>query len=550
MEALLATLAKDPARARRRWAAAGAVAGLIVVLGAGLVRAEREKRTRCLGADTKLAGVWELPIGTAKGPAGLSPRKEAIRRAFMATGKRYAADSFEVVRNALDRYVIDWNNMHRESCEATNVRGEQSAEVLDLRTSCLQDRFAEVRALTNVFSDATGDVVVKSASAVQSIRSVEQCADIVALRAVVKPPEDPRIRETVADIRTQLADVRALASAGRYRRALETTRSLVARARDTKYAPVIGEAVLILGEAQQALADVGAEQSYEEAYFLAEGARHDEVAVEAADQLIFLVGQASARDVEAERWSRVAEAILTRLGPGHDLLSAWRANNLAIVLEGRGEHDRALALFQQALKTKMRAVGEMHSDVGLSLSNIAYALHRMGRTDEALSKNERALEILRATIGSEHPLSADTLANHAEFLVDRGRADEARVMAEQALSIMERELGSDHPELAVPMLIQGLSDLAVGKAATAVPILERSLKICESITPSHPRTGEVRFGLARALWETDHSSRQALALAERARTELQADPRAKTKTAMVDQWLVSRRENNPRLSMR
>jgi tetratricopeptide (TPR) repeat protein len=516
------------------------------VLGAGLVRAEREKRTRCLGTDAKLAGVWELP--SAKG--GISPRKEAIRRAFMSTGKRYAADSFEVVRNALDRYVTDWNDMHRESCEATNIRGEQSAEVLDLRTSCLQDRFAEVRALTNVFSDATGEVVVKSASAVQAIRPVEQCADIVALRAVVKPPDDPQVRRTVADVRTQLADVRALSAAGRYRRALENLRSIVSAARETKYSAVIGEAVLILGETQEALADPDAEQSYEEAYLLAEGSRHDEVALEAADQLISVVGRAQARHVEAQRWSRIAEAILTRLGPGHDVLAAWRANNLAIVLDGRGEHEQALALFQKALKMKMRAVGEMHPDVGLSLSNIAYALHRMGRTDEAIRNNERALHILKATIGPEHPHSADTLANQAEFLIDRGQADEARAIAEQALSIMERELGIDHPDLAIPLMVLGLSDLLLGKAASAVSILERSLRICESSSPLHPRVAEVRFGLARALWEGDHSSRSALALAERARTELGGNPAAKTKMASVDRWIAARRENNARLSMR
>ena len=49
--------------------------------------------------------------------------------------------------------------MHRDACEATHLRGEQSAEVLDLRMVCLQERFNEVRALTNVFADANGEVV-------------------------------------------------------------------------------------------------------------------------------------------------------------------------------------------------------------------------------------------------------------------------------------------------------------------------------------------------------------------------------------------------------
>ena len=241
MEALLAALARDPARTRRRWAGAAAVMGVIAVLGAGLLRAQQQQRIKCLGADAKLAGIWELPNGgTNAGPHGggtLSPRKEAIRRAFMATGKRYAADSFEVVRNALDRYVVAWNDMHRDSCEATNMRGEQSAEVLDLRTSCLQDRFNEVRALTAVFSDANGDVVTKSVEAVQAIRPVEQCADIAALARRGEAPDDPNVRRKVADVRMVLADVKALANAGRYKQAVRT-RWLGGGAGGGKYEPV------------------------------------------------------------------------------------------------------------------------------------------------------------------------------------------------------------------------------------------------------------------------------------------------------------------------
>ena len=548
MEALLATLEKDPARARRRWAAAGAVAGLIAVMGAGLFRAEREKQTRCLGAETKLAGVWELPTSTGKGE--LSPRKEAIRRAFMATGKRYAADSFEVVRHALDRYVTDWTGMHRESCEATNITGQQSAEVLDLRTSCLQERFAEVRALTNIFGDASGDVVAKSVEAVQSIRAVEQCADIAVLRAVVKPPEDPRVRTAVADLRTQLADIRALASAGRYRRALESIQPVVAAARATKYAPVVSESLLALGAIEGELAEPGAERSYEDAYFLAEGARHDEVALEAADQLISVVGTNRSRYVEAERWSRIAEAILRRLGPGHDRLAAWRANNLAIVLDGHGESEKALALSIEALEIKTRAMGEMHSDVGLSLANVAYGLNRLGRTDEAIRRNERALQILGSTVGSEHPFVANTLANHAEFLLAAKRAEEARSNAERAVAVMKRELGSDHPDIAVPLMILGLGALEMGDNDNAIAALEASLRICESKVPAAARTPEVRFALARALGAANPTSRRAMDLAESARTQLTTDATPPDLVASVNRWISAHQSVGARLSMR
>jgi hypothetical protein len=247
MDVLLAALRNDPAVKHRRWAMVGGVAMLVAVLGGGLVRAERKQRTRCLGTEAKLAGVWELP----KVKGALSARKEAIKKTFLATGKRYAADSFKVVTTSLDRYVTDWNKMHRDSCEATNIRGEQSAEVLDLRSACLNDRFVEVRALTNVLAEANGEVVEKSVQAAQSLRPIEQCADIAALKAVVKPPDDPKVRKDVAEVRSALAAVKALANAGRYKKASEGIRPLSASAHRLGYAPLQGEVLLQQGELQE-----------------------------------------------------------------------------------------------------------------------------------------------------------------------------------------------------------------------------------------------------------------------------------------------------------
>lgn len=546
MEALLAALARDPARTRRRWAGATAVVGVIAVLGVGLLRAQQQQRIKCLGADVKLAGIWELPKG-----ATLSPRKEAIRRAFMATGKRYAADSFEVVKNALDRYVAEWNNMHRDSCEATNMRGEQSAEVLDLRTSCLQDRFNEVRALTRVFSDANGDVVTKSVEAVQAIRPIEQCADIKALRAVVKPPDDPAARRAVADVRTELADVKALANAGRYKRALNDIGGVIERTRQTKYEPVIAEALLQAAELQQLASDPSlAEKNYEEAYLLAEGSRHDEVALEAADQLITIVGYHRARHADGERWARFAEAILRRLGPGHDILAAWRANNLALVYQAQGKGEDALAMFQQAVATKIRVVGEIHYDVALSLDNLALTLNELGRPQEAIEKNRRAREILEITVGSSHPLVANVLTNGAEIMNALGRYSEGQEMAARSLAIKERELDPEHWELAFPLTELGLSWIGQGKPIQALVPLERALAIRTAGASAPDLLAETRFALARALWEGKGPSNRALALAEQARADYGKAGGNQKRKAGVDLWIDTRASGRSHLSMR
>jgi serine/threonine-protein kinase len=68
--------------------------------------------------------------------------------------------------------------MYQEACEATQVRGEQSAEVLDLRMSCLQERLGGMRALTDLFTEASGDVVENAVSAVNALGSLDRCADV------------------------------------------------------------------------------------------------------------------------------------------------------------------------------------------------------------------------------------------------------------------------------------------------------------------------------------------------------------------------------------
>jgi eukaryotic-like serine/threonine-protein kinase len=546
MDVLLATLARDPARTRRRWAAAGSVAALIAVLGVGLVQADRKQRIRCLGADAKLAGIWELP-----GVQGLSPRKEAIRRAFMATGKRFAADSFTVVMNGLDRYVTEWNNMSRESCEATNMLGDQSAEVLDLRTNCLHDRFSEVRALAAVFSDANGDVVTNAAQAVQAIRPVEQCADIAALKAVVRPPDDPAVRRAVADVRTGLADVKAVANAGGYKKAMEQIGPVTEAALSTNYQPVMAEALLQLGNLQVNLGDPPkAEISLEQALWMAEASRHDEVTVEAAAQLIYAVGASQSRYVDGERWARHAAATLARLGPGHDVIAGWRANNLAAMYHRQGRFEDCFAAATEAVALKTRALGGAHFDVAISQMNVALALFGLGRIDEAIDQNQRALKVLQSALGADHPQSATILLNGADFANAKGQYREARDLANQALAIWERESGPDCPFLGYALTTLGESFVRDGQSARAVPYLERALRIREAHDEAADLLGETRFALARALWVESHAHDRAIALAGQARSDYEKTGMTERQKADVDRWIEARSGHPQRLSMR
>src|SRR6185437_3254786 len=107
-------------------------------VGLGVRQSIVSQRVMCGGGADKFAGIWELHAPDQ--PEG--QRQSQIHAAFMRTGKSYAADVYETVTRALTGYAQSWSRMYQQNCEATHIRHEQSEEVLDLRTSCLQERLA------------------------------------------------------------------------------------------------------------------------------------------------------------------------------------------------------------------------------------------------------------------------------------------------------------------------------------------------------------------------------------------------------------------------
>jgi tetratricopeptide (TPR) repeat protein len=295
-----------------------------------------------------------------------------------------------------------------------------------------------------------------------------------------------------------------------------------------------------------------AEAAYEEAFMLAEGTRHDEVAAHAGAELVFVVGHLQRRFAEGERWALLAGSVLRRMGAGHEIIAAWRANNLAAVYLNQGKVDKALATALQAVALKRKVLGESHFDVALSLGNVAIIHAEMGRFDEAIAENAGVLAILRDTLGPDHPSLAQHLASGGEFLAASERWAEAQELADQALGVWQRELPPDHPYLAAPLTTIGWSWIRRNHRARAIPLLERALAIRAEKDPEPGGLGDVRFALASALVDGDADTRdRAMTLARQARSDY-ADARKPQRVAAIDAWLranmpaaiVSRRHRN------
>ena len=281
-------------------------------------------------AAAKLAGIWEAPLGEKP---ELTPEKEVIRQAFLATGKAYAPASFASTSATLDRYTQRWSELYVEVCEATHVRGEQSAEILDLRMAFLTEGLDDLKALCRLFRDATSEIVANADKAASALGNLERCQDVALVRNLVRPPGDFQTRATVEALRGRLVEVRAIFRVGRVVNALQAVGPLVEDARQLGYGPILAEALLMRGtlEAQSSRPESAAE-TLQEAFSEAQIARHDEVAAEAAIMMMSIEGYSQSRFDSAEVWARNAEALLRRMG-SHDL-------SVGRVLPRPREHER------------------------------------------------------------------------------------------------------------------------------------------------------------------------------------------------------------------
>ena len=288
---LLDALGKSPYAKRRQMAVAAGALVLTVGFGVGVRESLADRRAVCGGGPEKLADIWELET-PAVGPGQPEPpHQAAIHAAFLRSGKSYAADVFATASHALTTYAQSWANMYKETCEATQVRHDQSADVLDLRMSCLQERLGGLRALTNVFNDANGEVVENAVNATNALATLDRCADVPLLRAVIRPPEDKETKAKVASLRRQLADLKARFDAGRWKETLQNAPALVASARALGYQPLIAEVLVLMGDMFTKANDPkDAEKTLIEAFWVADASRHDEVRAEVATNLVYVIG--------------------------------------------------------------------------------------------------------------------------------------------------------------------------------------------------------------------------------------------------------------------
>ena len=536
MRALLEVLRDDPIRRRRSFAIGAGVALVALISAVGMQRAATRGQRMCGGASEKLAGIWESGVH--------GERRDAVHRAFLGTGRAFAEETWTHVSRLLDDYGRRWTVMYTDACEATHVRGDQSAEVLDLRMTCLEGPRGSLKALTDVLSATDAAVLLEAVNAAQALPPLERCADVPALRSVVPPPADASTRSKVAVLRVDLADVKALTDTGQWPAALRKAGPLVDSARALGYEPLLTEALAARAWLENESGNPNAAtKTLAEAVWAGLAARRDDIAADSATNLVGITGYDLNRPEDSDRWEKLAQALQRRLGPGHERAAAWFYQDRAVARERRADYKGALADLDLALSLKRKVLATNDSDIARTLQTITNVENEIGDHRAALVAADQAVEIYRNAYGGNSPQLAQPLGNRGESYELLGRYPEAERDLRLASELSRQWVGPDHQWTAYPLTALGKTLILEHHAREATSILERALRIREKSEPNAELVAETRFALATARWELGQDRTGALTLAEAARETYRKMPGHAKDAAEVDAWLAGKTDN-------
>lgn len=412
MEALLAALARDPTRQRRRLLLGAALS--TTLLGSGFALASMSEQTGpapCAGADDEIAAVWG------------DPRREVARARLLAAAPGLGPATWQTVAPRLDAYARDWAAMRTDACQAHRT-GRQSAQLLDLRMTCLDRRRAGLDALVAAFAAADGDTVVNAVAAVDGLGPLAGCADAERLTAAVPLPDDPTRARAVRDQQLALEKVAADQLTGHYAAARAGAEAVSAVAAALAHPPLTAEAALARARAHQELREAEpAERALTEALSTAIRGRTDAVAAEAAARQIFVRASLLGDPKLGLAAVALADALVDRAGDPPQLRWLW-ALNTAIASFVAGEPEQARMHFRRA--TDVAALAGLDQALAITVFDEGALAAQAGDQETAAARFGDGLERIEATLGADHPIASQMRVMLAQARWELGQGARVR----------------------------------------------------------------------------------------------------------------------------
>ncbi|MER0217550.1 MAG: tetratricopeptide repeat protein [Nitrosomonas sp.] len=153
---------------------------------------------------------------------------------------------------------------------------------------------------------------------------------------------------------------------------------------------------------------------------------------------------------------------LKTYGEDHPSVARDR-NNLGSVWCSLGEYRKAASYFEQALASNLKIYGEDHPSVAIDRNNLGLAWDSLGEYRKAVSYHEQALASDLKNYGEDHPSVARDLNNLGSAWYSLGEYRKAISYYEQALASDLKTYGEDHPSVTRDRNNLGLTWNSLGK---------------------------------------------------------------------------------------
>ena len=512
MDALLAALAHDPLRRRKRVVRIASInlAGAALVFGAGFWFADHvdqaDPSATVCALDHELDGAWD------------ESRRASLRARFTASEMPFAAHASRQLERRLDAYAGQWSDAWRGTCETERTVG-RSGE-LELQRECLVERRRElevfISALVEVGPDS-GVRIERSLAAAEALPAIASCRDFA--RSGGDVTATPEQRERTTELAAGLSEARTLGLLGDPAAGLARARLVEAEARELDQPRTLTRALLQVADLQREARELdAAAEALREAYATAERSGEDWLRAEAALNLFGLIGFDLNQPAEARVWGQVADALIERIGNPDDLRGRWWMHDgglhvresefeaaerslsqalqvlersfgpnapeldgvlsrLGTVARERGDLQRAFDFHQRTFDRVHAAYGPDHPDVAKAWAILGTDAYFQGNYEDALGYTEEALRILAACYGEDSPAYAMRLNNYAATLERLGRLDEAEAIHRKLLASNTARYGADDVRVSTSLENLGLVLLSANRFEEAAQMYERSLTL-------------------------------------------------------------------------
>ncbi len=487
MDELLGALERDRARTARR---ALSLAALVTI--AGLAGANVYQRQH---HDEEAAARRCAELGETD-PAWAGERRDAAKAAILGSNVPYATTTWDRVAERLDHYAGELGAQRSEAC-TEHDRGGSSDTLYDLRLACLDRHARDLRAATELLQAADDAAVERAVKIASELRPLDDCASTESLVSGIAAPDDPTLAAAVEDHRDELRRALVTFLAGRQDEALAAVDTLVARAIELDYTPLVAESHALRGRILERTGDYEASRdALMAALWAAEASRYDDIALEASVGLLLVEGYHLAKIEAADRWDKLLTAITRRSGgPG---AQASRIETVRGALAIRsGSIDAGLESFERAKAAALRVDGPKSIDLVTAVANIGMARSILDEHDAALRALAEANEIAESIFGKGHPEVVRVTANLAAANLAAGRVEAAIVLFEEALELNRRNLQPNHPDVARSLQNLATAHVSLGRFPAARQLYEEALaRRTQALGEDHPDTAVILLNLS------------------------------------------------------